>query len=106
MMKIATTLKDGRMTIYLAGELDHSGAREVMFEIERQIDDFLPRDCILDMSGLTFMDSSGIAVILKTYKRMHETGGRLWVENVPKQPMRVLDAAGIERIIRISILAE
>lgn len=105
-MKVAATTKDGKMTIFLAGELDHRGAREAMFEIERQLEAVLPRDCVIDMSGLTFMDSSGIAVILKTYKRMHEAGGRLWVENVPKQPMRVLDAAGVERIIRISILSE
>ena len=105
-MKVKATTKDGKMTIYLAGELDHNAAREAMFEIERQIDEKLPRDCVIDMSGLAFMDSSGIAVILKTYKRMHESGGRLWVENVPKQPMRVLDAAGIEWIIRITILSE
>ncbi len=105
-MKVTAAVQNGRMTVYLDGELDHNAARAAMFEIERQIEDFMPRDCILDMRGVTFMDSSGIAVILKTYKRMHETGGRLWVENVPKQPMRVLDAAGIERIIRISILAE
>lgn len=59
---------------------------------------------ILDMAGLAFMDSSGIAVVLKTYKRMNEIGGRMWVENVPKQPMRVLDASGIERIIKITAI--
>lgn len=105
-MKVVTTIKGRKMTIYLTGELDHEGARGAMREIEQQIEEVLPRDCILDMAGVTFMDSSGIAVILKTYKRIHAVGGRLWVENVPKQPMRVLDASGIDRIIRISILAE
>lgn len=101
-MKISAKPKDKQLYIYLSGELDHHGAKAAMIEIEEQIDLMLPRDCILDLAGLTFMDSSGIAVILKTYKRMHELGGRLWVENVPKQPLKVLDASGIERIIRIS----
>ena len=35
-MKVKATTKDGKMTIYLAGELDHNAAREAMFEIERQ----------------------------------------------------------------------
>ena len=105
-MKTTVSMKNGKLTIYLKGELDHNGAREVMFEIERHIEENKPRDCILDMAGVSFMDSSGIAVILKTYKRVYKVGGRIWVENVPPQPMRVLDAAGVERLIRISILAE
>ena len=104
-MRVAAKLKDGRLHIYLSGDLDHHGAKAAMTEIEEEIDLALPRDCVIDMSGLTFMDSSGIAVILKTHKRMNELGGRTWVENVPKQPMRVLDASGIERLIRISSLA-
>ena len=48
------------------------------------------------------MDSSGIAIVLKAYKKVNAIGGRLWVENVQKQPMHVFDAAGIDRIIGIS----
>jgi len=104
-MKLKTSL-DGRcLSLYLCGELDHHAARTVMKEIEDKIELMLPRDCIIDLSQLTFMDSSGIAVILKTYKRMNEIGGRAWVENVQKQPMKVLDASGIDRIIRISAIS-
>ena len=103
-MKVETSVDGKRITIFLRGELDHHAARCAMVEIEGTIDVCLPRDCVIDLSGLTFMDSSGIAVILKTHKRMSQIGGRTWVENVPKQPLRVLDASGIERIIRISAL--
>lgn len=103
-MKVAAKERNGKLYLYLTGDLDHHGARTAMAEIEEQLDIVLPRDCILDLTGLAFMDSSGIAVILKTYRRMNALGGRLWVENVPKQPMKVLDASGIERLIRISAL--
>ena len=105
-MKIFSAYKDGRLTLYLKGELDHHGARQAITRIIEYIDLHLPRDCVLDLSGLGFMDSSGIAVVLKTYKSMNELGGRIWVKNVPRQPMKVLDASGIERIVSISALVE
>jgi len=103
-MKVAAKERNGKLYLYLVGDLDHHGAKTAMVEMEEQIELVLPRDCVLDLSGLNFMDSSGIAVILKTVRRMNALGGRTWVENVPKQPMKVLDASGIERIVRISAL--
>ena len=61
------THDDGRcLTLRLIGELDHAAAQEVMPGIEDAVEEYLPRRCVLDLSGLSFMDSSGIAVILKT----------------------------------------
>jgi len=101
-MEISYAFSEGRLLLKLSGELDHHAAKKTMAVIGEKIDIYLPRDCVLDLEKLTFMDSSGIAVILRTYKRMKELGGRAWIENVPSQPMKVLDAAGIERIIKIS----
>lgn len=100
-MNIIGDYRKGKLTIVLSGELDHHAARSAMREIEMKIDTYLPRECILDFIKLQFMDSSGIALILKTYKRMKEVEGNLSVKNVPPQPMRVLDASGIVRIIEI-----
>ena len=104
-MKLTSTEQGGRLTLGLTGELDHHEARALSREIEERIETATPRDCVLDLGGVTFMDSSGIAVILKAYKRMTALGGRLWVENVPSQPMRVLDAAGLDRIIGITTIS-
>ena len=105
-MKIVSEIKGGKLTVHLTGELDHHGARQTMLEIIDRIDINLPGYLVLDMSGLTFMDSSGIAVVLKSYKSMKELGGKMLVVNVPRQAMKVLDASGIQRIISISALAE
>ncbi len=94
------------MRISLGGDLDHHEARGLIGKIENRLEDSMPRDCILDMCNVKFMDSSGIAVILRINKRMRELGGRLWVENVPSQPLRVMDAAGIDRLISISSLTK
>lgn len=102
-MKMTAKMSGAKLIIFLAGELDHHAAKIIHRQIEDKLETILPRDCVIDMSEVSFMDSSGIAVVLRTYKRMRELGGRLWVENVPPQPLRVLDASGIERIIKITV---
>lgn len=100
-MKISGELKNGVLALSLHGELDHHGAKEVMSEAGSKIEDLLPRECLLDFKNVSFMDSSGVALILNVNKRMNNIGGRLRVENVARQPMKVIDASGIERIIDI-----
>ena len=105
-MKVLSSYRDGRLTLYLQGELDHHEANEALRRISRALDDYLPRDCVVDMGGLNFMDSSGIALVLKVNRLMAETGGRAWVENAKNQPLKVLDASGIDRLLRVCTAAE
>jgi stage II sporulation protein AA (anti-sigma F factor antagonist) len=88
------------LTAAVAGELDHHGAKTVMAELDRQIDRALPRELTLDLRELTFTDSSGIAVLLRAYRRMGQTRGTLRVVNTPAQADRVFRAAGLDRLIR------
>lgn len=101
-MKISGYYREGTLTLSLSGEIDHHSAREAMGAISERIDAFLPRDCILDLKDITFMDSSGIAMILRANREMKSLDGRLFVSGVPKQPMRVLEASGIDRLIEIT----
>lgn len=100
-MKIRADCKDGILRVRLLGELDHHAAAGTLREIDGLLDRFLPRDCALDLSGLAFMDSSGIALILRLHKRMEALGGRLLVMDPAEQPLRVLDASGIDRLVRV-----
>ncbi len=104
-MKIFSKYDNGRLTLSLTGELDHHGAKGSMTTIDNLIDEYLPRDCVVELSKLNFMDSSGIAVILRAQKHMNEMGGKAWVEGPQGQPLRVLDASGIDRVINIVGLA-
>jgi stage II sporulation protein AA (anti-sigma F factor antagonist) len=54
----------------------------------------------LDLSGVTFMDSSGIAVLLRALRRVRELSGSVRVIHVPAQPAKVLRAAGVDRLIK------
>ena len=99
-MAVSCTAEDRSLFIALSGEVDHHRAREIMAELERHIEMGLPRRLTLDLSGVTFMDSSGIAVLLRAYKRAAELGGTVTVRNVPEQAGKVLRAAGLERLLR------
>ena len=102
-MNIATAFSDGRLTVSLLGELDQHEARGAMRSLDELLDEYLPRDLVLDLSGLSFMDSSGIALMIRANRRMKNLGGRMWIENPARQPKRVIDTAGIDRLIPVAV---
>lgn len=89
------------LTASLSGELDHHGAKRIMEELDRKIGIEMPRRVILDMKSVTFMDSSGIAVLLRVWRHMSQLEGSLTVINVPVQADKVLRAAGLHRLINM-----
>ena len=94
-MEIQTRTNDRTLTVSFRGELDHHAARETVTALERALDAALPLKLTLDFGGVTFMDSSGIAVVMRAFRRMTAFGGRLELVNVPPQAKKVFDAAGI-----------
>lgn len=100
-MQMTSFLQDKQMTIALQGEIDHHEARAVLRMIANKIDQFMPKHCILDFREVSFMDSSGIAIVIHAYRRMKELDGSLQLKRVGKQPMKVLAAAGIDRIVKV-----
>ena len=100
-MQYTSLLQDKWLTILLSGEIDHHSARQTMDAIRAKIDVYLPRCCVLDFGGVSFMDSSGIAIVIHTLRAMEELEGELCLSNIPPQPMKVLRAAGIEKLVRL-----
>lgn len=100
-MEVIAKSADRNLLLELKGEIDHHGARNALREVEEAVDAALPRRLVLDLAGVSFMDSSGIALILRAQQRMQLLDGSLVVCNVPPQARRVLDAAGISRLVAI-----
>ena len=100
-MDIRARDTDRELLLEFSGEMDHHGARNALKEVEIAIDAALPRSLILVFAGVTFMDSSGIALILRSQQRMQLMEGSVVLRNVPEQARRVLDAAGIGRLVSI-----
>ena len=99
--------EEGRcLTASISGELDHHRAKEIMRELDRQIDAALPRSLRLDLEQLTFSDSSGIAVLLRAYRRMRQLEGSMEVCNTPAQARKVYQAAVLEKLIQFAEKSE
>ncbi len=94
-MEVQTKHTDRELVAGFRGELDHHAAKETVTTLERALDAALPQRLTLDFGGVTFMDSSGIAVVMRAYRRMSALGGSLVLVNVPAQAKKVFDAAGI-----------
>lgn len=99
-MPVICREEGGRLTALVSGELDHHGAKTVMEELERGIDMAMPRELTVDLGGLTFTDSSGIAVLLRAWKAMLRIRGGMKIVNTPDQAARVFRAAGLQRMLR------
>ena len=98
-MEMKYKAENRQLTITLSGELDHHAARELMESIDRLLEQVLPARTLLDLGELTFMDSSGIAVVLRAKRRMEALAGTLVVVNIPRQASRVLETAGLGKYV-------
>ncbi len=101
-MAVDCKVEREKMLLRLTGEIDHHRAGQLMGQLEERLDLESPRVVELDLSGVTFMDSSGIALLLRLYRSLGLTGGRLQVVKVPRQPAKVLKAAGLGRLFSIT----
>lgn len=100
-MEINSKCSDRNLLLEFSGDMDHDGAKNAIREMELALDAALPKRLVLDFAGVTFMDSSGIALILRAKRRMQNLEGSILVCHVPKQARRVLDAAGIGHLVSI-----
>lgn len=100
-MHFTSFLHDGVLTIALTGEIDHHCARGYIDKIASKIEAYTPTLCVLDFSDVTFMDSSGIAVVINSMRRMAQIEGSLELTGIAEQPMRVFRASGIDKLVHI-----
>lgn len=93
--KVCFVPASGILAAYLSGEIDHHSAQGLRREIDAQVDARMPELLTLDFSGVTFMDSSGVGLILGRDRHVVSLGGRLTVQNPPPAVRRMLDLAHI-----------
>lgn len=92
--------KDGsHILAVLSGELDHHSAART----RQQLDDALfavnGAELTLDMSGVTFMDSSGLGVVLGRYRVVTERGGSMYIGGASRTAERILRMAGVYSLV-------
>lgn len=100
------TYNDSVLSVFIEGEIDHHTAPDIRREIDERIERDKPSVVCLDYSGVTFMDSSGIGLIMGRYKLISAYSGNLEVINVPKNMAKVVKLSGIERLAKVTIKEE
>ncbi len=89
--------QDGReLTAGLEGELDHHAVQALRERIDAEVFSVTPLKLILDFEGVTFMDSSGVGLILGRNTLMKVLGGQLVIRRPPGQIVRILKMAQIQ----------
>jgi anti-sigma F factor antagonist len=100
-LKMDLEVKNGVLCIRLEGELDHHTADELRTRVNQLMDEEMIQHILLNLGKLTFMDSSGLGVILGRYKQVTSLGGEMVVCAISPSVRRLFELSGMFKIIRL-----
>ena len=89
------------LSVRIRGEIDHHTASSIRKGIDATLFEKRPQKLIFDLSAVSFMDSSGLGLIMGRYSVMKELGGEMTVWNPSPETRSILHLAGMERLVRI-----
>ena len=99
------TVKNKNKTLYffIKGEIDHHTAPAIREAIDDGILMFETAEVIvLDFSGVTFMDSSGVGLVMGRYRIIASKNKHLKIENLSERDYKIMKMSGIEKLAEIS----
>ncbi len=95
-------IKKNKMLIFkLTEEIDHHTSEKIRKRADYEIEIHIPKKVVFDLENVTFMDSSGIGMIIGRYKLVSLFGGTFVITNVNKIVKKTLEMSGILKIIQI-----
>ena len=97
-MAVRIEKDENSMTAYIQGEIDHHSATEIREAIDFAAESSLPGLLVLDFRDVTFMDSSGIGLVMGRYKLMQSMGGELHLKNISNHIQKVMRLAGLDKL--------
>ena len=97
-MPVRIENQDGIITAFSMGDIDHHSAKEIRETIDFALESSLPETLILDFKDVTFMDSSGIGLVMGRYKLMQSMNGQLRIQNVSSHMKKVMRLAGLDKL--------
>jgi stage II sporulation protein AA (anti-sigma F factor antagonist) len=100
-LQIDVEYKRQALIVRLSGELDHHSAQTVKATLEEAIERGRVHHIVLSLKDLSFMDSSGLGVILGRYKQIANRGGKMVVCDVNKAVYRLFELSGMFKIVQV-----
>lgn len=106
MLEVTVTESSPASTlITVTGELAGSGAERLLTRIDRQLEKG-HRYLVLDLTGVTFCDSSGVSALVRGHARASSAAGRLRLSAASAQVTRVLELSGLARMLGLQSTVE
>jgi len=98
-MELQSSLEGQTMVVDLHGDLDLNIADKLREALDKKLDETPALNLLLDLSNVTFIDSSGLAVLLGRYKRVSKSGGKVILTGAKPHVRNVLELSGLLRIM-------
>lgn len=97
-MSVTIESSGNLIIVYLVGEIDHHSTAQMREKIDNVLSFKKPQHLILDFKNVSFMDSSGIGLVMGRYRIMQSFRGTLEIRNVTPQTKRLMELAGLGSI--------
>ena len=100
-MSVEISVNGEVTTAYLCGEIDHHSAAALRSTIDNAVEINMPSLLILDFSRVSFMDSSGIGLVMGRYRNLIRFGAKLHITGASPQIYKVMRLSGMEKLASI-----
>lgn len=92
---------DGVLRVTIVGEINYHRAVFVRQKIDEKIQELSPQNLVLDLAEVSFMDSSGLGLVMGRYQLMKDLGGTLTVANPSAEHKKIFKLAGLNKLVKI-----
>ena len=100
-MEIRCEKRGNEALAYVCGEIDHHNAKEAREKLDKIIDREQPITFGLDLSGVTFCDSSGLGLVMGRMRKCQSVGSTMIIKKPSDAAYRILEIAGMDKILKI-----
>lgn len=100
---ISLAFQNGELIISPSGEIDHHAAKLLREEMDKAIRRYKPGQVVLRMGGVSFMDSSGLGLVVGRLRTAKEVGAGLTLRELPQQCRRMFEMAGLGRMPELTL---
>lgn len=98
-MEIKYLEKQKMLIFKITEEIDEFKAKEIRRKADYEIERFMPKRVIFDFNRVSFMDSSGIGMIIGRYKQTAMLGGKMEITNLRPAVRKIFEMSGILKLI-------
>lgn len=89
------------LSMKISGEMDMVIAKKVQPQIDRKLAEKNIKNLIINMEKVTFIDSSGLGVIISSYRKIKTTKGRIYVVGASPAIKRILLLSGVNKLVQV-----